>query len=44
MNKSLRNLKMEIEAINKSQTEGILEIENLRKQTGNISTSITDRI
>ena len=31
MNKTVQDLKMEIEAIKKTQTEGILEMENLRK-------------
>ena len=33
MNKPVQDLEMEIEAIRKTQTEGNLEIENLRKRT-----------
>lgn len=35
---------MGVEAINKTQTEGILEMENLGKRTGTTDTSITNRI
>jgi hypothetical protein len=35
---------MEIEAIKKTQTEGILEIENLEKRTGRTYATITNRI
>jgi hypothetical protein len=31
MNKSVQDMKMEIEAIKKTQTEAILEMENLEK-------------
>jgi hypothetical protein len=31
MNKTVQDLKMEIEAIKKTQTEGILRVENLGK-------------
>jgi len=31
MNKTLQDLKMEIEAIKKTQTEGILEMQNLAR-------------
>ena len=34
MNKTIQDLKIEIEAIKKTQTEGILEKENLFKKTG----------
>jgi hypothetical protein len=44
MNKCVQNIKMEIEAIKKTQTEGILEIENLGKRTGTTDASITSRI
>ena len=30
MNKTVQNLKMEVELMKKTQTEGILEIKNLR--------------
>ena len=33
MNKTVQDLKMEIEAMKKTQTEDILEIENLEKRT-----------
>ena len=33
INKTVQDLKMEIEAIKKTQTEGILEMENLGKRT-----------
>ena len=38
------DLKTEIEAIKKMQTEGILEMENLGKLTGTIDVSITNRM
>ena len=41
MNKTVQDLKMEIEAIKKTQTEGILEMENLGKRTGTTDASIT---
>jgi hypothetical protein len=41
MNKTVRDLKMEIEAIKETQTEEILELEILGKTIG---TSITNRI
>ena len=44
MNKTVQDLKMEIEAIKKIQTEGILEMENLGKRTGTIDSVITNRI
>ena len=37
MNKMAQDLKMEIEAIKKTQMETILEFENLGKRTGTIS-------
>ena len=43
MNKTVQDLKIEIEAIKKIQTEGILEMENLGKCTGTTNTSITNR-
>ena len=33
-NKTVQDLKMEIEIINRTQTEGISEMENLEKRTG----------
>jgi DNA-binding FrmR family transcriptional regulator len=43
LNKTI-HLKIEIETIKKSQRETTLEIENLRKKSGAIDTSITNRI
>jgi hypothetical protein len=37
-------LKMEVEAIKKTETEKILEVDNLSKLTGTSDTSITNRI
>ena len=39
-----QDLKMEIEAIKKTQTEAILEMENIGKGTGTTDTSITNNI
>jgi hypothetical protein len=44
MNKTIQDLKMEIETIKKSQRETTLELENLGKRTGVIDASITNRI
>ena len=44
MNKIVQDLKLEIEAIKKTQIEGILEMENLGKGTGTTDASITNRI
>jgi predicted nucleic acid-binding Zn-ribbon protein len=44
MNKTIQDLKMEIETIQKSQRETTLELENLGKRSGVIDTSITNRI
>ena len=45
MNKTVQDLKMEIEAIKKTQTGGILgEIENLGKQIRSADVNITKRI
>jgi hypothetical protein len=38
-----QDLKMEIEAIKKTQTEAILEMENIGKRTGTTDISITNR-
>ena len=43
-NKTVQHLKMEIEATKKTQTEAILEMENLRKRTGTTDAIITNRI
>jgi predicted nucleic acid-binding Zn-ribbon protein len=44
MNKTIQDLKMEIETIKKSQRKTILELENLGKKSGVIDSSITNRI
>ena len=41
INKTIQELKMKIETIRKTQTERILEIENLGKRTENTDVSIT---
>jgi predicted nucleic acid-binding Zn-ribbon protein len=42
--KTFQDLKMEIETLKRSQSETTLEIENLRKRSGVINVSITNRI
>jgi chromosome segregation ATPase len=44
LNKTIQDLKMEIETIKKSQRVTTLEIENLGKRPGVIDTSITNRL
>jgi predicted nucleic acid-binding Zn-ribbon protein len=44
MNKTVQELKMEIETIKKTQTDGILEMENQRKRLGTTDSKITSRI
>ena len=44
INNSVLNLEVEIEAMKKTQTEEILEMENLRKRTGTIDASIKSRL
>jgi prefoldin subunit 5 len=44
LNKTIQDLKMEIETIKKSQRETTLDIENLGKRSGVIDASITNRI
>jgi predicted nucleic acid-binding Zn-ribbon protein len=44
MNKTIQDLKMEIEGIKKSQRETTLELENLGKRSGVIDSGITNRI
>jgi hypothetical protein len=44
MNKTIQDLKMEIETIKKSQRETTLEIEILGNKSGAIDASITNRI
>ena len=41
---TVQDMKIEIEAIKKTQTKGILEMENLGKGTGATDISITNRI
>jgi hypothetical protein len=43
MNKTIQDLKIEIETIKKSQKEKTLELENLGKKPGVIEASITSR-
>ena len=43
-NKTIQDLKMEVETIKKSQRETILEIENLGKKSGAIDASIINKI
>ena len=44
LNKTIQDLKMEVETIKKSQRETNLEIENLGKRSGVIHISITNRL
>jgi uncharacterized coiled-coil protein SlyX len=44
MNKTIQDLKMEVETIKESQRETPLELENLGKRSGVIDASITKRI
>jgi uncharacterized coiled-coil protein SlyX len=44
MNKTIQDLKMEIETIMKLQRERTVKLENLGKQTGVIDVSISNRI
>jgi prefoldin subunit 5 len=44
MNKTIQDLKMEIETIKKSQRVTTVEIENLGKRSGVIDANITNRI
>jgi hypothetical protein len=44
MSKTVNDLKIEIEEIKKTQTEGILEIENLVKRIGTADLSIISRL
>jgi predicted nucleic acid-binding Zn-ribbon protein len=44
LNKTIQDLKMEIETIKKSQRETTLELENLGKRSGDIGVSISNRI
>ena len=44
MNKTVQELKMEIETIKKTQKETTLKLENVGKRSGVIDASITNRI
>jgi hypothetical protein len=44
LNKTIQDLKMEVETIKKPQRETTLEIENLGKKSGSINAIITNRI
>jgi hypothetical protein len=44
INETVQDLKVEIEAIKKTQTEEILKMENLGKRTGTKDARITNRI
>jgi predicted nucleic acid-binding Zn-ribbon protein len=44
LNNTIQGLTMEVETIIKSQRETTLEIENLRKKSGAINASITNRV
>ena len=44
MNKTIQDLKMELETIKKSQRETTLELENIGKELGAIDASITNQI
>jgi predicted nucleic acid-binding Zn-ribbon protein len=44
LNKSIQDLKMEVETVKKSQRETTLKIENLQKKSGANDASITNRI
>jgi DNA-binding FrmR family transcriptional regulator len=44
LNKTIQDLKREVDTINKTQSEATLEIENLGKKSGTIDASISNRI
>jgi prefoldin subunit 5 len=44
LNKTIQDLKIEVETIKKSQRETTLKIENLGKKSGAIDANITNRI
>jgi predicted nucleic acid-binding Zn-ribbon protein len=44
LNKTIQDLKWEVNTIKKTQSEATLEIENLGKKSGNIDSSISKRI
>lgn len=43
-NKTIQDLKREVDTIKKTQSEAMLEIENLGKKSGTIDASISNRI
>jgi hypothetical protein len=44
MNKTILNLKREVDTVKKTESEGTLELETLGKKSGNIDASISNRI
>jgi hypothetical protein len=44
LNKTIQDLKLEVETVKKTQTETILDIEFIGKKSGVIDVSITNRI
>jgi hypothetical protein len=44
LNKTIQNLKREVDTIKKTQNEAMLEIETLGKRNGTIDASIKNRI
>jgi predicted nucleic acid-binding Zn-ribbon protein len=44
LNKTIQDLKMEVQTIKKTQSETTLEIETLGKKSGTIDVSISNRI
>jgi predicted nucleic acid-binding Zn-ribbon protein len=44
LNKTIQDLKREVDTIKKTQSEAMLEIENLGKKSGNIDARISNRI
>ena len=44
LNKTIEDLKREVDTIKKIQSEAMLEIENLGKKSGTIDASISNRI
>jgi predicted nucleic acid-binding Zn-ribbon protein len=44
LNKTIQDLKREVETIKKTQSEATLEMENLGKKSGTIDASISNRI
>ena len=44
LNKTIQDLKREVDTIKKTQSEATLEIETLGKKSGNIDVSISNRI